>query len=158
MFISITEQPEWLLPTLSPARTVNITNSGLTAMCKVRGRPQPTVKWFKDGIEITSSSAYFRIIPIVTPIDGHSNNVTSILQWTGQGRKRDSKTTEYSLRKEDTGVYSCRVTSTVSQPISLDHELSVNCEYNHVLLLRLHLYIPKSTFFKMYYEKQIHTS
>ncbi|XP_041373665.1 nephrin-like isoform X2 [Gigantopelta aegis] len=85
----------------------------LRLTCRVRGRPTPSVQWFKDDDTVSVTTLYpdfYSVELIDETTDQYSSQIKSILVFKGPGRKQTSNGLT-ALRVEDIGNYSCAVLS-----------------------------------------------
>ena len=64
--------------------TIYNNRTGYWLQCKVRGRPQPVIQWYKNGNPLDTSGKLYRLQTVVTPIDTFSSLVTSQIYLQGK--------------------------------------------------------------------------
>jgi len=79
--VYISEPPQWLVTSLSPARDVFVNDTEpLRVHCTGRGNPAPWIHWTKDGRSL--DTGWYTVHPVLQRAN-HSTTVTSTLSWQG---------------------------------------------------------------------------
>ncbi|XP_052061423.1 cell adhesion molecule DSCAM-like isoform X3 [Mytilus californianus] len=86
--------------------TIYNNRTGYWLQCKVRGRPEPLIQWYKNGKPLDTSGKLYRLTTTVLPIDTFSFLVTS--QVYLQGSDRVGTTTP---QISDVASYTCKETT-----------------------------------------------
>lgn len=77
------ELASWIQPTLPTVINVSINGTIDGVTCQARGRPAPTVFWYKDGQLINTSSAWYSVNQDSHRLEEYSWNITTTLKWIG---------------------------------------------------------------------------
>ncbi|XP_076113072.1 hemicentin-1-like isoform X14 [Mytilus galloprovincialis] len=86
--------------------TIYNNRTGYWLQCKVRGRPEPLIQWYKNGKPLDTSGKLYRLTTTVLPVDTFSFLVTS--QVYLQGSDRVGTTTP---QISDVASYTCKETT-----------------------------------------------
>ena len=68
-------------------RVINVTDTDVSLVCRARGRPAPSVTWYKDDVIIASNDPFYDVSVNEQRIDGISLDVTSTLRFRGKRNK-----------------------------------------------------------------------
>ncbi|CAH0770951.1 unnamed protein product [Bemisia tabaci] len=123
-------QPPRFLAKLQPHVTRRVGDSEFSAMCGAQGKPKPSIKWFKDGAEI--SPKLFDISTTESEGENEVYTVHSTLRFSGRDRPNGNELIPF-----DRGVYSCIFENEVkraetSMHLRIEHEPIVLHKYNKV--------------------------
>lgn len=125
-------QPPQFLAKLQQHQTRRVGDSDYSVTCSAKGKPKPSVKWFKDGRELISETNFYEIS--VTPNEGPNGMVTvqSNLRFYGKHRPNLNQ-----LLPNDRGQYSCLYENEVNSANStmhlrIEHEPIVLHQYSKV--------------------------
>lgn len=95
-------QPPRILENLPETSIHQISTAGLSLTCRAQGKPQPSIRWLKDGVELSPADGFFDILVEQSSL-GQSNayTVQSTLNFKGTRRINDK------LLPTDRGLYEC---------------------------------------------------
>lgn len=95
-------QPPRILENLPETAIHRISETGLSLTCRAQGKPQPSIRWLKDGEELSPADGYYDILVEQSSL-GKNNayTVQSTLQFRGTRRINDK------LLPTDRGTYQC---------------------------------------------------
>lgn len=108
---------------LPASRVVTTLDRQVAQSCVGRGKPAPTITWYKDGGAVDSRK--FLVVNVVRNVS-YTKEVSSTLRWEGAGRNpRDG------MEAEDNGNYSCVVTTPLDEEIkrASSMQLTVQCKF-----------------------------
>lgn len=125
-------QPPQFLAKLQQHLTRRVGDSDFSVSCSAKGKPKPSVKWFKDGRELAGETNFYEIT--TSPNEGPNGMVTvqSNLKFFGKMRPNLNQ-----LLPNDRGVYSCVYqnevnTNNSTMHLKIEHEPIVLHQYNKV--------------------------
>ncbi|CAG9798116.1 unnamed protein product [Chironomus riparius] len=125
-------QPPQFLAKLQQHLTRRVGDSDFSVSCSAKGKPKPSVKWFKDGRELTSEANFYEIT--TSPNEGPNGMVTvqSNLKFYGKMRPNSNQ-----LLPNDRGTYSCVYQNEVNSAnstmhLKIEHEPIILHQYNKV--------------------------
>lgn len=125
-------QPPQFLAKLQQHLTRRVGDSDFSVSCSAKGKPKPSVKWFKDGRDLSSESNFYEIT--TSPNEGPNGMVTvqSNLKFFGKMRPNLNQ-----LLPNDRGVYSCVYqnevnTNNSTMHLKIEHEPIVLHQYSKV--------------------------
>ncbi|KAL9705597.1 hypothetical protein quinque_009115 [Culex quinquefasciatus] len=125
-------QPPQFIGKMQQHMTKRIGDTDFSASCHAKGKPRPTVRWLKDGRDITTDANMYRIS--TGNNDGLSGMVTVQSSLIFQGKARPHKS---QLLPSDRGVYTCLFENEVSSAnasmhLRIEHGPIVLHQYNKV--------------------------
>ncbi|XP_075224340.1 hemicentin protein echinoid isoform X2 [Lycorma delicatula] len=123
-------QPPRIVSKLQPHVTRRIGDSEFSAMCKAQGKPKPSIRWLKDGKDVSP-----KLYEISTDESEGRNSVytvQSILRFSGRDRRDGTH-----LNPSDRGVYACAFENEVKKVettmhLRIEHEPIILHQYNKV--------------------------
>lgn len=125
-------QPPQFLAKLQQHMTRRVADTDYSVTCSAKGKPKPTIRWLKDGKELTSNKNLYEIQ--TNPIEGPNNLVTvqSTLKFLGNQRPNSNQ-----LVPNDRGLYTCLYENEVnsansSMHLRIEHEPIILHQYNKV--------------------------
>jgi echinoid len=125
-------QPPQFLAKLQQHMTRRVADSDYSVTCSAKGKPKPTIKWLKDGKEVTDDGELFELK--TSPVEGPNGMVTvqSMLRFGGNKRPNQNQ-----LIPSDRGLYTCLYENEVnsansSMHLRIEHEPIVLHQYNKV--------------------------
>ncbi|KAM7353535.1 hemicentin protein echinoid isoform 1-T2 [Cochliomyia hominivorax] len=125
-------QPPQFLAKLQQHMTRRVSDTEYTVTCSAKGKPAPTVKWLKDGVEILPELNLYEVV--TNPDQGPNGMVTvqSMLKFHGKARPNSNQ-----LVPGDRGLYTCLYENEVnsansSMQLRIEHEPIVLHQYNKV--------------------------
>lgn len=125
-------QPPQFLAKLQQHMTRKVGDSEFSVTCSAKGKPKPTIKWLKDGREISPDTNLYEIR--TSPTEGPNGMVTvqSVLKFTGKTRPNENE-----LIPGDRGLYTCLYQNEVnsansSMHLRIEHAPIVLHQYNKV--------------------------
>ncbi|XP_071172506.1 cell adhesion molecule DSCAM-like isoform X4 [Mytilus edulis] len=86
--------------------TIYNNRTGYWLQCKVRGRPEPLIQWYKNGKPLDTSGKLYRLTTTVLPVDTFSFLVTSQVYLQGSDRVGTT-----SPQISDVASYICKETT-----------------------------------------------
>ncbi|XP_055642747.1 hemicentin-2-like isoform X3 [Toxorhynchites rutilus septentrionalis] len=125
-------QPPQFLGKMQQHMTKRIGDTDFSASCHAKGKPRPTVRWLKDGRDITADANMYRIS--TSNNDGLGGIVTVQSMLVFQGKARPHKA---QLLPSDRGTYTCLFENEVSvanasMHLRIEHGPIVLHQYNKV--------------------------
>ncbi|XP_077286250.1 hemicentin protein echinoid isoform X2 [Arctopsyche grandis] len=125
-------QPPRFQSKLQPHMTRRSGDSDFSVSCSAHGKPKPSIKWLKDGSEITPEPNLYEVRTENTEGRNSVVNVHSTLKFNGKARIEGNQ-----LLPEDRGVYSCVFENEVkktesSMHLRIEHEPITLHQYNKV--------------------------
>ncbi|XP_062545555.1 hemicentin-1-like isoform X2 [Armigeres subalbatus] len=126
------QQPPQFIGKMQQHMTKRVGDTDFSASCHAKGKPRPTVRWLKDGRDITTDANMYRIS--TSNNDGLSGMVTVQSMLVFQGKARPQKT---QLLPSDRGTYTCLYENEVasanaSMHLRIEHGPIVLHQYNKV--------------------------
>lgn len=125
-------QPPQFLGKLQQHMTKRIGDEDYSVSCSAKGKPKPTIRWLKDGKEISAGLNLFKVE--TNPVDGPNGMVTvqSTLRFIGKERPHGNK-----LIPGDRGMYTCLYENEVnsansSMRLRIEHQPIILHQYNKV--------------------------
>jgi echinoid protein len=125
-------QPPQFLAKLQQHITRRVGDSDYSVTCSAKGKPKPSVRWLKDGRELSLEQGLFEID--TNPIEGPNGMVTvqSTLRLVGKQRPGGNQ-----LIPNDRGLFSCLYENEVNSANStmhlrIEHEPIILHQYNKV--------------------------
>lgn len=125
-------QPPQFLAKLQQHMTRKVGDSDYAVTCSAKGKPKPTIKWLKDGREISPEPNLYEIK--TSPTEGPNGMVTvqSMLKFSGKSRPEENQ-----LIPGDRGLYTCLYQNEVnsansSMHLRIEHAPIVLHQYNKV--------------------------
>lgn len=96
-------QPPRILEKLPETAIHRIGTTDLSLTCRAQGKPQPSIRWLKDGVEVNPSDGFYDILVEQSSIGQNAaHTVQSSLQFRGSRRINDNQ-----LLPTDRGTYQC---------------------------------------------------
>lgn len=96
-------QPPRILEDLPKTATHRQGKTDLSLTCRAQGKPQPSIKWLKDGEEINPADGLFSILVEPSSVGQNAAHIVqSTLQFIGVFRINDNQ-----LLPTDRGLYQC---------------------------------------------------
>ncbi|XP_069704105.1 hemicentin-1 isoform X7 [Periplaneta americana] len=128
----VVHQPPRFLAKLQPHVTRRVGDSEFSATCGAIGKPKPSIRWLKDGHEITVDPKLFDISTDESEGRNSVFTVQSTLRFLGHNRPEGNQ-----LLPADRGLYSCAFENEVkkaesSMHLRIEHEPIVLHQYNKV--------------------------
>uniref|UniRef100_U5ELA9 Putative echinoid n=1 Tax=Corethrella appendiculata TaxID=1370023 RepID=U5ELA9_9DIPT len=125
-------QPPQFLAKLQQHMIKRVGEDDYTVTCSAKGKPKPSIRWFKDDKEITPELNLFEVR--TNPNEGPNGMVTvqSMLKFSGKARPHGNE-----LLPSDRGLYTCLYenevsTANSSMHLKIEHEPIVIHQYNKV--------------------------
>jgi echinoid protein len=125
-------QPPQFLAKLQQHMTKRVADTDYSVTCSAKGKPKPTIRWLKDGKEISPELNLFEVK--TNPVEGPNGMVTvqSTLRFAGKSRPQDNQ-----LIPGDRGLYTCLYENEVnsansSMHLRIEHEPIILHQYNKV--------------------------
>lgn len=125
-------QPPQFLAKLQQHMTRKVGDSDFAVTCSAKGKPKPTIKWLKDGREISTEPGLYEIK--TNPTEGPNGMVTvqSMLKFSGKSRPEENQ-----LIPGDRGLYTCLYENEVnsansSMHLRIEHAPIALHQYNKV--------------------------
>jgi len=120
-----------MISQLQPMMTKRAGDRGFSVICSARGKPEPTVRWFKDGVEIQpASSDYYQVSGSAQENPANEAiTVLSTLKFMGEERIHKDQ-----LMPTDRGHYTCQFENEVARtesPMQLQIEHSPVVRHLH---------------------------
>lgn len=81
--VLFTELVSWIQQTLPNGINVSVNGTIEGVTCQARGRPAPSVSWYKDGQLIDTTSAWYSVNQESRVLEEYSWNITTTLKWIG---------------------------------------------------------------------------
>ncbi|ROT74728.1 putative hemicentin-1 [Penaeus vannamei] len=94
-------QPPRILENLPESAIHRISKTDLSLTCRAQGKPQPSIRWLKDGVELNASDGLYDILVEQSRNQNAAYTVQSTLQFRGP-RRYDNQ-----LLPIDRGTYQC---------------------------------------------------
>ena len=112
--LEVFQQPK-IISQLLPNIIKRAGDTGFHATCSAVGKPKPTVKWFKDGLEIDgeTSNLYQVSQTEQETISNEAFKVLSMLKFVGPDRIHNDQ--QYQLMPKDRGHYTCQFENKVER-------------------------------------------
>ncbi|XP_071537068.1 hemicentin-2 [Panulirus ornatus] len=96
-------QPPRILEKLPETAIHRIGETDLSLTCRAQGKPQPSIRWLKDGVEINPVDGFYDILVEQSSVGQNAaHTVQSSLQFRGSRRINDNQ-----LLPTDRGTYQC---------------------------------------------------
>ncbi|XP_063585108.1 hemicentin-2-like [Penaeus indicus] len=113
-------QPPRILENLPESAIHRISKTDLSLTCRAQGKPQPSIRWLKDGVEINDSDGFYDILVEQSGNHKAAYTVQSTLRFLGP-RRFDNQ-----LLPIDRGTYECVFKNDVrevssSQQLTIEH-------------------------------------
>ncbi|CAD7079851.1 unnamed protein product [Hermetia illucens] len=125
-------QPPQFLAKLQQHMTRRVGDKDFTVTCGAKGKPKPSIRWLKDGVEINPDLNLYEVK--TNPSDNPNGMVTvqSMLKFSGKSRPNTNE-----LIPGDRGMYTCLYENEVSTANSsmflrIEHEPIALHQYNKV--------------------------
>ncbi|XP_037928316.1 titin [Teleopsis dalmanni] len=125
-------QPPQFLAKLQQHMTKAVSDSDYAVTCSAKGKPVPSIRWLKDGVEISSEKNLYEVK--TNPDEGPNGMVTvqSMLKFYGKLRPNNNQ-----LVPGDRGLYTCLYENEVnsansSMQLRIEHEPIILHQYNKV--------------------------
>ncbi|XP_023031190.1 titin [Drosophila willistoni] len=125
-------QPPQFLAKLQQHMTRRVADTDYAVTCSAKGKPEPSIKWLKDGVEILPELNLYEVK--TNPEQGPNGMVTvqSMLKFRGKARPNGN-----ALVPGDRGLYTCLYQNEVnsansSMQLRIEHEPIVLHQYNKV--------------------------
>lgn len=101
---------------LQPHMTKKVGDPDFSVTCSAHGKPKPSIRWLKDGSEITPEPSMYEVRTDNTEVRNGVMNVQSVLRFNGKARIEGNQ-----LLPEDRGVYACVFENEVKRAESSMH-------------------------------------
>lgn len=125
-------QPPQFLAKLQQHMTRRVSDTDFSVTCSAKGKPRPTIRWLKDGKEISPELNLYEVR--TNPIEGPNGMVTvqSMLRFGGKARQNEN-----TLIPGDRGLYTCLYQNEVnsansSMHLRIEHAPIILHQYNKV--------------------------
>lgn len=125
-------QPPQFLAKLQQHMLRRVGDTDYAVTCSAKGKPKPTIRWLKDGYEITADLNLYEVK--TNPAEGPNGIVTvqSMLKFAGKARRNQDE-----LIPGDRGLYTCLYENEVnsansSMHLKVEHAPIVLHQYNKV--------------------------
>ncbi|XP_050321107.1 muscle M-line assembly protein unc-89 isoform X1 [Bactrocera neohumeralis] len=125
-------QPPQFLAKLQQHMTRRVADTDYAVTCSAKGKPAPSIRWLKDGVEILPELNLYEVK--TNPDQGPNGMVTvqSMLKFRGKARPNGNQ-----LVPGDRGLYTCLYENEVnsansSMQLRIEHEPIVLHQYNKV--------------------------
>ncbi|GBP64765.1 Basement membrane-specific heparan sulfate proteoglycan core protein [Eumeta japonica] len=109
-------QPPRFTAKLQPHATRRAGDADFSVACTAPGKPRPSVRWLKDGAEITPDANLYEVNTEANEAGNAVYTIHSVLRFRGKARPETDQ-----LLPEDRGVYSCVFENEVKKVESAMH-------------------------------------
>lgn len=127
-------QPPKFIQKLAPLETKKVGEPNFAVSCTAKGKPRPSIKWLKNGEEITADVNMYEVKTESSETNNGVVHIQSTLKFSGRARPSGNQ-----LLPSDRGIYTCMFENQVKKAESSMH---LRIERKYLMCSKSYIFSP----------------